>query len=102
MTGDQRPTGERPTGERVPEERPTGERPPEATPGDGTLPITVNGAVRRVPAGTSVADVVASLAPDARGLAVAVDREVVPRARWAATTLGAGASVEVVTAVAGG
>ncbi len=84
------------------DQRPTGDRRPDATTGDGTLPITVNGAERRVPAGTSVADVVASLAPDARGLAVAIDREVVPRARWAGTTLEPGASVEVVTAVAGG
>lgn len=68
----------------------------------GTLRITVNGEERLVSAGTSVADVVASLVVDARGLAVAVDRDVVPRARWAETSLEAGASVEVVTAVAGG
>jgi sulfur carrier protein len=64
--------------------------------------ITVNGEPTRVAPGTSVADVVAGLAADHRGLAVAVDREVVPRARWADTVLEADASVEVVTAAAGG
>lgn len=66
------------------------------------LVVTVNGEPREVVPGTSVADVVAAVAPDPRGLAVAVDREVVPRARWADTVLAAGAAVEVVTAVAGG
>ena len=36
------------------------------------------------------------------GVAVAVDGEVVPRARWAATVLADGARVEVLTAVQGG
>ena len=68
----------------------------------GMLRITVNGEERLVPAGTSVADVVSAVVADVRGLAVAVDRDVVPRARWAETTLEVGASVEIVTAVAGG
>lgn len=67
-----------------------------------TVPITVNGVAQRVSPGTSVADVVASLGADPRGLAVAVDRDVVPRGRWDHTVLAAGASVEVVTAAAGG
>lgn len=69
---------------------------------EGSLGITVNGEPREVPPGTSVADVVASLVTDPRGLAVAVDRTVVPRARWAETVMADGASVEVVTAAAGG
>jgi sulfur carrier protein len=39
---------------------------------------------------------------DARGVAVAVDGEVVPRSRWAATALADGARVEVVDAIQGG
>ncbi len=42
------------------------------------------------------------LSPDARGVAVAVDGEVVPRARWASYELAQGARVEVLTAMQGG
>lgn len=37
-----------------------------------------------------------------RGVAVAVEGEVVPRAEWSSTALGEGAAVEVVRAVQGG
>ena len=40
--------------------------------------------------------------PDERGVAVAVDGEVVPRARWESFALGADARVEVLTAMQGG
>lgn len=76
--------------------------PPEPAAHRAPLAITVNGEPRSVTPGTTVADVVATLVPDPRGLAVAVDREVVPRAEWAAHALCGGASVEVVTAAAGG
>ena len=36
------------------------------------------------------------------GIAVAVDDAVIPRSRWATTPVGAGQSVEIVTAVQGG
>jgi sulfur carrier protein len=39
---------------------------------------------------------------DARGVAVAVDGEVVPRALWQSYTVGDGARVEVLTAMQGG
>ena len=39
---------------------------------------------------------------DARGIAVAVDGEVVPRSRWDATALRDGSAVEVVAAIGGG
>jgi sulfur carrier protein len=39
---------------------------------------------------------------DARGIAVAVDGEVVPRGRWPETPLQSDAQVEVVTAIQGG
>ncbi len=64
--------------------------------------VLLNGAPSELPEGSTVADVVRSLRPDGTGLAVAVDREVVPRSAWAATVLGEGARVEVVTAAAGG
>jgi sulfur carrier protein len=39
---------------------------------------------------------------DARGVAVAVDAEVVPRSAWPAFTIADGSAVEVLTAVQGG
>ncbi|MGD9571588.1 MAG: sulfur carrier protein ThiS [Thermoleophilia bacterium] len=66
--------------------------------------LTVNGDARRLAPGATVADVVALLGvePGEAGVAAAVDGEVVPRARWAATPLADGAAVEVVRAAAGG
>lgn len=40
--------------------------------------------------------------PQRRGVAVAVDAEVVPRAAWGTTRVAAGARVEVLTAMQGG
>jgi sulfur carrier protein len=37
-----------------------------------------------------------------RGVAVALDGEIVPRSQWASTTLTDGSTIEVVTAAAGG
>ena len=42
------------------------------------------------------------LDPQARGVAVAVDGEVVPRAEWESRALADGARVEVLTAMQGG
>ena len=66
--------------------------------------VRVNGEERELAAGTTVASAVALLgvAPDARGVAVAIDREVVPRSAWEATVLAPGAAVEVVAAIQGG
>jgi len=64
----------------------------------------VNGEPRELPAGATVADVVSALpdAPGGRGLAVAVDGEVVPRGTWSAAPVPDGARVEIVVAVQGG
>ena len=69
-----------------------------------TVKVTVNGDRRELPAGATVASVVASLpnAPEGRGVAVAVEGEVVPRAKWSSTAIHEGANVEVVVAVQGG
>jgi sulfur carrier protein len=63
---------------------------------------TVNGAAIELAEGTTVATVVAGLCPSDRGVAVAVDREVIPRSAWDHVVLTEGALVEVVTAAAGG
>jgi sulfur carrier protein len=68
------------------------------------MTVIVNGTPRALDPGTDVAALVATLAasPSARGVAVAVNGAVVPRARWAATALADGDRVEVLTAVQGG
>ena len=66
--------------------------------------VTVNGRPREVGAGATVASVVEMLdvAPGARGIAVALDGEVVSRGHWADTELREGSLVEVVAAIQGG
>ena len=65
--------------------------------------IYVNGERCDVPPGTVVSEVVGNGdATPRRGIAVAVDGSVVPRARLAETALTEGAKVEIVTAVQGG
>lgn len=65
--------------------------------------IYVNGDRREVAPGTLLSDVVGGgEATPRRGIAVAVDGSVVPRARLALTALSEGAKVEIVTAVQGG
>jgi sulfur carrier protein len=66
--------------------------------------ILLNGERSDLRAGETVADALArlGLALDARGVAVAVDAEVVPRSRWESFALGADARVEVLGAMQGG
>jgi len=68
------------------------------------LKLTVNGRDTELPAGATVRALVQQLELPAagRGVAVAVDREVVPRGAWDSTALTEGAKVEVVHAVQGG
>ena len=66
--------------------------------------IFVNGERREVAAQATVREVVADPGETEprRGVAVAVNGSVVPRARLAETELSEGAKVEIVTAVQGG
>jgi sulfur carrier protein len=66
--------------------------------------IVLNGQQQELGERASVRDaVVATGAPgEGRGVAVAIDGEVVPRARWDDVALADGARVEVVQAVQGG
>lgn len=66
--------------------------------------IVLNGKPSEGGAGQTVMAVLGllDLPPDARGVAVAVDGEVVPRAGWATFTIPEGAHVEVLTAMQGG
>jgi sulfur carrier protein len=66
--------------------------------------VTVNGRPQEMPAGATVRNLVETLpgAPEGRGVAVALEGEVVPRTSWPSTELVEGARVEVVVAVQGG
>ena len=68
------------------------------------MTVLCNGDPVEVEAGATVAQLLDRMGvePDARGIAVAVDGEVVPRGRWADVRLVADARVEVVTAIQGG
>jgi thiazole synthase len=66
--------------------------------------IELNGEVRELPEGATLADAVRESGADraARGVAAALDGEVVPRGEWEATPLGEGRKVEVLAAIQGG
>ncbi len=64
--------------------------------------VFLNGAPELVEPGSTLADVVATLALPDRGIALALDGEVVHRQAWAMTALTERARVEVVTAMQGG
>ncbi|MEU4775249.1 sulfur carrier protein ThiS [Micromonospora sp. NPDC023644] len=66
------------------------------------MELTVNGAGRSLPGGSTVADLVRAVTDQQRGLAVAVNGEVVPRTGWPATPLRDGDRVEVLSAAQGG
>jgi len=62
--------------------------------------ITVNGVEKSLLG--SVAELVATVTPEQRGVAVAVNGEVVPRGEWAVRSLADGDTVEILTAAQGG
>ena len=64
--------------------------------------ITVNGEDRAVPGEATVAAIVGAFAPSAKGIAVAVNAEVVPRSEWDTTAVSDGDQIEVLTAAQGG
>ena len=66
--------------------------------------VMINGQPRELPASATVASVMEMLevAPSGRGVAVALDGEVVSRSRWTQTEVREGARLEVVAAIQGG
>ncbi len=64
--------------------------------------VQVNGTPWDGPPGTTVDGLVDEWCDTPRGVAVAVNGEVVPKGRWASTPLVHGDRVEIVTAAAGG
>jgi thiazole synthase len=66
--------------------------------------VELNGEARELEAGATLADAVRAggADPGGRGVAVALDGEVVPREKWASTPLAEGSAVEVLAAIQGG
>ena len=64
--------------------------------------VQVNGETRELPAGTTVADLVADLAAAGQRFAVEVNEELVPRSTHGARILVDGDRIEVVRAIGGG
>jgi sulfur carrier protein len=66
--------------------------------------VVLNGEARELRDGATVTDAVeaSGAPPEGRGVAVAVDGEVVPRGEWTQTRLSDGQRIEVLQAVQGG
>jgi sulfur carrier protein len=69
---------------------------------NATIPITVNGAPRDVPAGATLARALLLLSAPREGFAVEVNGRIVPRSEHATTILARGDRLEIVTFVGGG
>ena len=69
-----------------------------------TMTVRLNGDEVTVPAGATVAEIVGAtgVGPESRGVAVALDGEVVRRADWTLAVVLDGQRIEVLTAVQGG
>ena len=66
------------------------------------MSVCVNGEPRRIRAGLTLDQLVATLTSAPSGVAAALHEGVVPRGQWQDTRLGEGDRIEVLTAVQGG
>lgn len=69
---------------------------------NAAMEIVLNGAPHALEAQRSVRDLIDALALSNQALAVAVNREVVPRQQWAARLLQPDDRVDIVRAIGGG
>ncbi|MBS1169829.1 MAG: thiS1 [Burkholderiaceae bacterium] len=67
-----------------------------------TIEIMLNGEAKSLPAGHNVQNLIDTLGLTGQALAVAVNRQVVPRASWQQRVLQASDRVEIVRAIGGG
>lgn len=66
------------------------------------IEVSVNGDIRYLSGGVTVDALVDELGCGRKGVAVAVNAEVVPRSKWSTTEVASGDQVEVLHAVQGG
>ena len=66
------------------------------------MQVFVNGDSIEIDAGASVADLVRTLTDDPRGIAIELNREIVPKSKHEETSLNDGDRLEVVQFVGGG
>ena len=66
------------------------------------MTVVVNGRERELVPGATLAEIVGALTTEERGVAVALNGEVVPRGEWPTTELADGQHVEILRAVQGG
>ncbi|MEA2477580.1 MAG: sulfur carrier protein [Actinomycetota bacterium] len=66
------------------------------------MTIVVNGDTTEIDARQTLDVVVATIVSDKRGVAAAVNGEVVPRTQWDVTRLSPGDRIEVLSAIGGG
>ncbi|HEX2604093.1 MAG TPA: sulfur carrier protein ThiS [Oxalicibacterium sp.] len=67
-----------------------------------TFEIELNGAPHQVPDGHKVEDLIDALALTGKAVAVAINREIVPRSAWPQRQLQPADRVDVVRAIGGG
>ena len=67
-----------------------------------TIQIELNGEAHEIARGSNVQDLIASLGFSGQALAVAVNRQVVPRAKWQEREMQPEDRVEIVRAIGGG
>lgn len=67
-----------------------------------SIEIELNGAPHHLPPGHNLQDLIVALSLSGQALALAVNREVVPRQQWAARQLAAHDKVDIVRAIGGG
>jgi sulfur carrier protein len=66
------------------------------------MQVQVNGDWREFPDGATVAELLAELGTAERGVAVALDGEVVRRGQWGEVVVSKGSRLDILTAVQGG
>ena len=66
------------------------------------MQVTVNGTARSVEAPASIAELVRALGLEGKRIAIERNGEIVPKSRYASTTVDAGDRLEIVAAVGGG
>jgi sulfur carrier protein len=64
--------------------------------------VTVNGERQLISDGITLEELVDSHSPTRKGIAVAIDRSIVPKSLWHETLVEAGMVIEIVSAAAGG